>query len=213
MGGFKNLGILGKIPMKINSDHWLESSIRKPLIGGNDMPTRRALVLHFTSGASALSSIEFWKSPEAMGACAHFVIDRDGTIYQCRPFDRTAGHAGKSIWTDPNTGTKYQTPNAVTIGIEFANAGDSATAEGKAFGGKFTCPAGSDLARHKNGGPLTHWERFPKKQIDAGKLLAAALVLRYNLDDIVGHDDIAPGRKNDPGPLFPMFEFKNLLNK
>lgn len=201
--------------MNITKDHWIESAIRKPLDGGADMPIRRALVMHFTSGATAMSSIEFWVSQWATsrGVCAHIVIDRDGTIYQCRPFNRTAGHAGRSIWTDPNTGVKYQTPNSVTIGIEFANAGDSANAEGKAFGGSFTCPAGSDLARHKNGGPLTYWERFPAVQIEAGKRVAAALIERYNLDDVVGHDDIAPGRKNDPGPLFPMPLFKQLLAK
>jgi len=199
--------------MSITEDHWTESAIREPILGGADMPIRRALVMHFTSGASAMSSIKYWRSPAAQGSCAHVVIDRDGTIYQCRPFNRTAGHAGRSMWTDPNTGVKYQTPNSVTIGIEFANAGDSANAEGKAFGGSFTCPAGSDLARHKNGGPLTHWERFPKAQIDAGMMLAKALIERYNLDDVVGHDDIAPSRKNDPGPLFPMPMFKQLLNK
>jgi N-acetylmuramoyl-L-alanine amidase len=34
--------------------------------------------------------------------------------------------------------------------------------------------------------------------------LAKALVERYNLDDVIGHEDIAKFRKNDPGPAFPM---------
>ena len=89
----------------IDERHWLTGpEIRhRPLPGGASMPIRRALVIHFTSGASAASSIEFWQTPAAKGACAHLIIDRDGTIYQCRPFDRTAGHAGVSQWADPST--------------------------------------------------------------------------------------------------------------
>jgi N-acetylmuramoyl-L-alanine amidase len=31
-----------------------------------------------------------------------------------------------------------------------------------------------------------------------------ALVNHYGLADVLGHDDIAPGRKRDPGPDFPL---------
>jgi N-acetylmuramoyl-L-alanine amidase len=188
--------------MNITPDHWLEGVTRLPLPGGAAMPVRRFLVMHFTSGASARSSVDFWRSPAAKGACAHVIIDRDGTVYQCRPFNRTAGHAGKSTWRDPNTGTRYDGLNACSIGIEFANAGDD-----------------DDLARrwsrmlllkarHKNGGPECEWERFTAEQIAASKAVAKALVERYRLDDLIGHDDIAPDRKNDPGPAFPMREMR-----
>ena len=59
-------------------------------------------------------------------------------------------------------------------------------------------------ARHKHGGPLTDWEAYPEPQITACIATARLLVARYHLDDLVGHDDIAPDRKNDPGPAFPM---------
>ncbi|MBK1884617.1 N-acetylmuramoyl-L-alanine amidase [Luteolibacter pohnpeiensis] len=183
--------------MKITDDHWLEDAKRVPLPGGAVMSIRRFLVMHFTSGATAMSSINYWKEL-GNGVCAHVVIDRDGTIYQCRPFNRTCGHAGASQWKDPNTGITYFDLNSCAIGIEMANGGDSDSLIERFSKLK---PL---VARHKNGGPVKNWEKYPKAQLDACEAVSKALVARYNLDDLVGHDDIAPERKVDPGPAFPM---------
>lgn len=190
--------------MKITDDHLLDGAKLEILPGGNAMGNRRLLVIHFTSGKSAQSSIDFWKSPDAKGACAHIIIDRDGTIFQCRPFNKTAGHAGVSHWFDPAVKVRRDGCNAFSIGIELANAGDSV--EGsveKPHFGSFPIAAAIS-ARHKNGGPVTLWEVFPQAQLDACFELSKALFDRYHLDDVRGHDDIAPERKNDPGPAFPM---------
>lgn len=178
--------------MRIDANHWLEGVKRDELPGGSNMPIRRFLVIHFTSGASGQSSINFWKTPDAKGACAHLVIERDGTVIQCRPFNRTCGHAGKSRWKG------FDGLNSCSIGIELANAGDNAKLAAK----------WSKLplvkARHKNGGPIQEWEAYPEAQINACIEVSKALVARYKLDDVVGHEDIAPNRKNDPGPAFNM---------
>lgn len=178
--------------MTINDKHLLEGVKRDLLPGGSEMPVRRFLVIHFTSGASGQSSINFWKTPDAKGASAHLVIERDGTVIQCRPFNRTCGHAGKSRWKG------FDGLNTCSIGIELANAGDNAKLAAK----------WSKLplfkARHKNGGPVQDWEAYPEEQIQACIQVAQAIVARYKLDDVIGHDDIAPDRKNDPGPAFPM---------
>ena len=44
-----------------------------------------------------------------------------------------------------------------------------------------------------------------KRQLDAVLLLLRDLCFRYQIrpENVVGHSDIAPGRKPDPGPLFP----------
>lgn len=177
------------------------------LHGGNEMNIRRCAVIHFTSGMSAKSSINFWTEPAAKGANAHVVIDRDGHIFQVRAFNRTANHAGNSRWQDPKTGRMFGGANAYGIGIELANAGN----DNRLFKRAAQLPGASGktmVARHRNGGPTVAWEVFPKAQLDACFALCKALVERYNLDDITGHDCIAPERKDDPGPAFPMLELR-----
>ncbi len=182
--------------MNITKDHWLEGVKRDRIAGGSPMPVRRFLVIHFTNGASAQSSVNFWKTPAAKGASAHIVIDRDGSIIQCRPFNVVCGHAGKSKWKG------FDGLNSCSIGIELANAGDDAK-----LASRWT-KLPLVKARHKNGGPITEWEAYPEAQVKACTELAEALVERYNLDDVIGHDDIAPLRKVDPGPLFPMGQLR-----
>ena len=162
------------------------------------MNIRRFAVAHFTAGATALSSIEFWQSGDAHGAEAHVIIDRDGTVYQVRAFNQECDHAGKSQWKCPKTGKVFTWLNRCSIGIEFANAGDDPK-----LAARWT-KLPLVTARHKNGGPVTQWESYPEAQILSGIAVFKAIVSRYNLDDLIGHDDIAPDRKNDPGPAFPM---------
>jgi N-acetylmuramoyl-L-alanine amidase len=183
-------------------DHWLDAAVRVKYPSGAPMRVRRCLVMHFTNGASAMSSIDFWKSRAARGAEAHVVVDRDGTIYQILPFNEQADHAGTSRWNDPNTGKRYQELNRCSIGIEFANAGEDAALA------KRWSKLPPVVARHKNGGPVLSWERYTPEQIAAAKEIAKALVNHYHLDDVVGHDDIAPQRKIDPGPAFPLDEIR-----
>jgi len=184
--------------MTITDQHLLTSAKQDPITGGVEMPIRRCLVVHFTAGATAKSSIE---SMRERGLSAHLVIDRDGTIYQCRPFNIRCAHAGVSRWVDPKTGIRYDGLNGCSIGIELANAGNDTGALSWA---RKQPGFASIRAKHRNGGPEQEWESFYPPQLTALFEASKLLVKRYNLDDLTSHDCIAPERKEDVGPAAPL---------
>jgi N-acetylmuramoyl-L-alanine amidase len=196
-------------------DHLLVGARLEPvgnLNGGRPMPIRRCLVIHFTAGSSVQGTFSHWRSPDSrkIDLGAHITIDRDGTIYQSRRFDRTISHAGTSRWVDPKTGKRYTSCNGFAIGIELVNAGSSAAIRRWAEQHD-PAYAGTVKARHRNGGPEQIWEAYSKQQITAVTEVSRLLVQSYNLDDVTGHDCISPERKDDPGPAFPMLTFREAL--
>ena len=56
-----------------------------------------------------------------------------------------------------------------------------------------------------NPGHNFNYKKFSKKQIVSIKKLSKFLIKKYNISkkNILGHSDIAPYRKNDPGEKFP----------
>ena len=46
-------------------------------------------------------------------------------------------------------------------------------------------------------------DEWPDEQVEAIRATIQALFLAYPIEDVVGHQDVAPGRKSDPGPNFP----------
>lgn len=170
-------------------------------------PGPRALVIHYTAAGTLESTVSWFKQRRAR-ASAHLVIGRDGEIAQMVPFDRIAWHAGRSAWRGL-TGL-----NSHTIGIELCNWGPLTEAPGgvlRTWTGQEIAAAQCREARHRHEQRSCHWEMFSEPQILAALAASAALVERYGLDEILGHDDIAPTRKLDPGPLFPMEEFRSQL--
>lgn len=175
-----------------------------PNRGGQMTP--EYLVMHYTAGRSALSSINWLTNPTAK-ASAHLVIGRDGSITQLVPFDTIAWHAGRSSWNGRHGLNQY------SLGIELDNAGMLTR-----HGNKFRAWFGQEFeehdvieAVHKHGGSLSGWHLYTAEQLETALEVAAFLIHHYRLKDIVGHDDIAPRRKQDPGPAFPIEKFKMRL--
>ena len=107
---------------------------------------------------------------------AHYLIgDGPATVYQLVDENRRAWHAGDSQW-DGRTWL-----NSSSIGIEIVNPGFDTTPNGRV------------------------WYPYSEAQIQSLIALLKDIVKRNNINPryIIGHSDIAPLRKLDPGPLFP----------
>ncbi len=144
----------------------------------------RTLVLHYTAEALEASRRSLVES--RFQVSAHYLVpaapgdDQVFTIYRLVPEERRAWHAGISYWQGDRM------LNASSIGIEIVNLGFPAQDEG--------APP-----------MLRRWYPYPAAQIDVVARLAAGIIARHEIlpHKVVGHSDVAPGRKSDPGPLFP----------
>ncbi|AZQ51014.1 N-acetylmuramoyl-L-alanine amidase [Burkholderia cenocepacia] len=137
----------------------------------------RFLVMHYTESDETKSL----RTLTGDSVSVHYVIPPQPrtergmpVVYQLVPEARRAWHAGVSEWQ----GTTEL--NAVSIGIENVNRGPL------------------DAQQRT-------WQPYPPEQVDALTRLSKDIVARYGIPPtrVVGHSDIAPQRKIDPGPLFP----------
>lgn len=166
--------------------------------------TPQYLVMHYTAATTASSSIS-WFMNKAANASAHLLIDRDGSITQFAPFNVVTWHAGVSQWNGLSGLNQY------AIGIEMVNGGRLLKS-----GASWICATDrrvvpeDDVVRatHKNETTPDNWHDYTPEQVNAAIAIATLLVKTYGLKDVLGHEDIAPHRKSDPGPAFPLSSIK-----
>lgn len=131
------------------------------------------LVLHYTV-ADTNRSINILTNQTVS---AHYLVTDEPTpvIYALVDESRQANHAGLSYWRG------YTHLNASSIGIEIVNRGFTDGPNGRV------------------------WYPFPQVQMDQVIKLVRDIVKRHNIppENVIGHADIAPTRKQDPGPMFP----------
>ena len=189
--------------LRIDDQHWLvgEGVSRRQTPNHEGVFKPRYLVMHYTAGRSAQSSVESLCTRKPSGnASAHLVLGRDGSIVQLAPFNVVTWHAGISQWNGLTGLNKY------AIGIEMDNAGllKKVGSQYVAWFGQVYPPDEVLLAEHKHGGGVQPWHTYTEVQIERALALAELLVTHYGLEDVLGHEDIARGRKADPGPAFPL---------
>lgn len=109
---------------------------------------------------------------ERLGLSAHFIIGRDGKLYETLEIDKVAFHAGISSWRN----SEQPSLNGSSIGIELESP---------------------DMGQSKRS--------YTPRQITKLCLLLRYLTIKYKIrrENILGHSDIAPTRKPDPGAYFP----------
>ncbi|MCU6218951.1 N-acetylmuramoyl-L-alanine amidase [Enterobacter cloacae] len=144
-------------------------------------PRIKVLVIHYTADDfdSSLATLT------DKNVSSHYLIpanppapDGKPRIWQLVSENELAWHAGISFWRGTNR------INDTSVGIELENRGWQKTAGVK------------------------HFTPFEAAQIAALVPLAKDIIARYNIkpENVVAHSDIAPQRKDDPGPLFPWRE-------
>ncbi|MCD6598518.1 MAG: N-acetylmuramoyl-L-alanine amidase [Bacteroidales bacterium] len=199
--------------MKINNDHRIEgdniTQMNCPKNNEKFAPGNMdTIVIHYTAGRSAESSANFLISP--VKASAHLVIGREGEIYQMVPFDTISWHAGNSSYGNRKWLNKY------SIGIELDNAGvlTKVGTEYQAWFGKKYQANEVVHAIHRNESSAKYWHTYTEQQIEKCRQVCDLLINKYKPKTILGHEEISPGRKQDPGPAFPLDKFReNLLSQ
>ena len=152
------------------------------------------IVLHFTAENFA-ESVRLLTTRTDAPVSAHYLVPladdptyrrKRAVVHRLVPEYRRAWHAGRSYWAGE------ESLNDRSIGIEIVNLS--------------TCVMPEDETLFAPIAEACRFVPFPDEQIELLVPLLQDLLERYpGIDpvDVVGHADIAPSRKFDPGPLFP----------
>lgn len=137
----------------------------------------RYLVLHYTVSDTP-KSIRIFTGKGGTEVSVHYLLtdEADPVIYNIVDETRTAYQAGSDAgWKNDRS------LNLTSIGIEIVNNGFVDGPDGR------------------------KWFPFPEKQIDTLIPLIKDIMARNHIrpENVLGHADVAPQRKQDPGILFP----------
>lgn len=164
-----------------------------------------AIVIHYTSGETLDGAVSWFKNPKA-SASAHYIIDTNGSVVQMVADAHKAWHAGVSELDGVKNVNKF------SIGIELVNWGELRKKKNEFFAWpeNYSRPYNETKLGKPKLADGKWWAPYPDKQINACIELVAGLRDMYEVasERVVGHCHVAPGRKFDPGPLFPFEQLR-----
>ena len=150
-----------------------EPRIDRSLTSRGQSDRVKYIIIHYTVSDLPRSI----KTLTQQDVSAHYLLTdtEQPFFYALVDESRQSNHAGISSWKI------YNQLNSASVGIEIVNRGFTDTPEGRL------------------------WYPFKQAQIDQLILLLKDIVKRHGIkpENILGHNDIAPQRKQDPGPMFP----------
>lgn len=168
------------------------------------------IIVHDTGSMNAAGSIS-WLCDPASKVSAHFVVARDGGVTQLAPCNVQTWHAGKSSWRGRSN------VNFFAVGIEIANPGPLHKVASGGWSNDRDpdeeVAAGADVERvvTKEHGDA-YWLSYTPEQISAVTEICRALRDAYpTIGFIAPHWEIAPGRKVDTNPRFPLGRLRNSI--
>ena len=180
-----------------------------PNVGGR-ISEHALIVAHYTATGTLSSALNHFRKATSK-VSAHLLIDDSGAIVQCVPFDRIAWHCGASRWG------YLQGLNEYSIGFEFVNWGKLTKRDGKyhSWAGTEINPDMWEIvkATHPMTGKQDYYQGYTQEALDSGFAAAQAIAKHYGIISAAGHWETAipEGRKIDPGPLFPLEDFKDKI--
>jgi len=145
----------------------------------------RFVILHYTALNDERSIAALTKN----NVSSHYLVtqERHDSVYSLVPDTKRAWHAGTSSFDG------YKNLNDNSIGIEISNLGYSSASKQK-------------IENLKDGiVDRTMFYPYNNAQVFKIGMLLKELTAKYKINPkyILGHSDIAPTRKFDPGPKFP----------
>lgn len=170
------------------------------LVAGNEP---KAVVLHHTGGELSGSVARFQEKQEAS---AHYIVDRDGAVYQMVPESYGAKHVNCynqrsfCLATCPiceDEEGRLVEPYLQSVGIEIVNLG---AVDATVF-------AGAVYEDYQMAFGHRYWEDYPPAQVESLKALVEDICARWGIPldaaHVIGHSLI--NQKSDPGPALNLF--------
>jgi N-acetylmuramoyl-L-alanine amidase len=187
--------------VRLENHRLVGDNVRYDFDEGFKRMTPEIVVIHYAVTENVNATASALRASDYLSC--HVTVDKYGAVIQQVPFNLVAYHAGKS---------KYQSRescNGFAVGIEISNPGPLIKQPDGSlktvYGRTWTGPA--EEATHKSGlapKSWTHWAGYSQSELGLCLEICGLLRDAYGIKDIVGHDDISPGRKFDPGPAFPI---------